>query len=241
MKSVQTFPQVMLLDLDDTIIVHSATSDPCWRRVCARYASEILAADQLFDAIRSSSEDYWRDPVRHKRGRLDLPKARREVVAAAFSDIGRNDNKLAHEIADAYTEERNKSLYPFPEAIETLESFRQQGIRLGLVTNGNSSEQRPKIERFRLAPFFEHIFIEGEMGMGKPDVRVFRHVLNTFEIEAKDTWMVGDNLIWDVEAPQRLGIFSVWIDLTGHGTSSKVKPDLTVSSLADLAAICNSG
>ncbi len=235
---MRTLPQVMLLDLDDTIIVHSATSDPCWRRVCERYASkiEILSAEQLFDAIRASSDVYWNDAARHRRGRLDLPKARREVVAAAFSQLGLDDRELAHAIADAYTVERSASFYPYPGALETLEVFRQRGIRLGLVTNGNSSEQRPKIERFRLAPFFEHIFIEGEMGMGKPDPRVFRHVLDTFEIEAQEAWMVGDNLVWDVEAPQRLGIFSVWIDLTGNGTpsSSAVKPDLTVSSLAEL-------
>jgi len=235
-----TFPQVMLLDLDDTIIVHSATSDPSWRRVCGRYASGIdgLPADRLFEVIRASSEEYWSDSARHRRGRLDLPNARREVVAAAFSNLRLNNNRLAHELADAYTDERRSSFYPFPGAIETLKIFRQRGIRLGLVTNGNASEQRPKIECFQLASFFEHIFIEGEMGMGKPDRRVFRHVLDTFQIEAPDAWMVGDNLVWDVEAPQNLGIFSVWIDLAGDGTppSSTVKPDLTVSSLADLAA-----
>jgi putative hydrolase of the HAD superfamily len=237
---MHTFPQVMLLDLDDTIIVHSATSDPCWRRVCGLYAPGIdgLSADRLFAAIQASSEEYWSDSARHQRGRLDLPKARREVVAGAFSALGRNDDKLAYELADAYTEERKSSFYPVPGAIETLDGFHRLGVHLGLVTNGNASEQRPKIERFHLAPFFEHIFIEGEMGMGKPDPRVFKHVLDTFQIDAHDAWMVGDNLVWDVEAPQKLGIFSVWIDLAGNGTphSRAVKPDLIISSLADLAA-----
>lgn len=234
-----TFPSVMLLDLDDTIVVLSATSDPCWRVVCSRYASEIedLSANQLFSAIQASSDVYWGDEDRHRRGRLDLPQARREVVRAAFIDLGLDDWELAQAVADAFTEARKRALYPFPGAIQTLEKFCQQGIRLGLVTNGTSEEQRDKIERLRLAVFFEHIFIEGEIGMGKPDVRVFQHALAMFEIEAQETWMVGDNLIWDVEAPQKLGIFSVWIDPTGNGLppSSSVKPDLIVPSLAALA------
>jgi putative hydrolase of the HAD superfamily len=232
-------PSVMLLDLDDTIVVHSSTAEPCWRGVCGRYAAKIedLSADQLFDAIKVSSGIYWDDEDRHRRGRLDLPKARREVVVAAFSNLGLDDRKMAHAVADAFTEERKQALYLFPGAIETLEQLRQEGIRLGLVTNGAPEEQGYKIERFQLAPHFEHIFIEGEMGMGKPDVRVFEHVLDTFGIEARDAWMVGDNLIWDVAAPQHLGIFSVWIDLVGNGTpsSSTVQPDLIVPLLAELS------
>ncbi len=234
------FPHVMLLDLDDTIIVHSATSEPCWRRVCGRYAVEIegLSADQLYDAIQARTNKYWDNADRHRQGRLDLPKARREVVSATFTDLGLENHELALSIADAFTLERDEYFYPCPGAVETLTQFCEQGIRLGLVTNGASSAQRAKIERFQLAGFFEHIFIEGEMGMGKPDTRVFQHALDTFAIAAEDTWMVGDNLIWDVEAPQRLGIFSVWIDPAGNGLppSSTVQPDLIVPSLVDLAA-----
>lgn len=233
-------PRVMLLDLDDTIIVHSATSEPCWRRVCDRYAVEIegLSADQLYDAIQSRSNRYWDNADQHRQGRLDLPRARREVVSATFTDLGLEDDELALNIADAFTLEREVSFYPCPGAVETLTQFCAQGIRLGLVTNGASSAQRAKIERFQLAEYFEHIFIEGEMGMGKPDVRVFKHVLDTFGIEAQEAWMVGDNLIWDVAAPQQLGIFSVWIDPTGNGTppSSIVRPDLIVPSLVALTA-----
>jgi len=234
------FPPVILLDLDDTIIVHSATSEPCWRRVCDRYAAEIegLTADRLYDAIQARTNKYWDNADRHRQGRLDLPKARREVVSATFTDLGLDDQALAHTIADAFTLERDASFYPCPGAIETLAQFCEQGILLGMVTNGASSAQRAKIERFQLAAFFEHIFIEGEMGMGKPDVRVFEHVLDTFGIEAQEAWMVGDNLAWDVGAPQKLGIFSVWIDPTGDGVplSSSVKPDLIVPSLATLIA-----
>ena len=52
-----------------------------------------------------------------------------------------------------------------------------------------------------------------------------------------DTWCVGDNLEWEVAAPQELGIYSVWVDPTGVGppAGSGVKPDRTVSSIAELA------
>ena len=51
-----------------------------------------------------------------------------------------------------------------------------------------------------------------------------------------DTWCVGDNLEWEVAAPQRLGIYSVWVDPTGAGppAASGVIPDRVVASIAEV-------
>ena len=48
--------------------------------------------------------------------------------------------------------------------------------------------------------------------------------------------MVGDNLEWEVEVPQRLGIYAIWNDVHGEGlpTESAVKPDRIIRSLTEL-------
>ena len=52
----------------------------------------------------------------------------------------------------------------------------------------------------------------------------------------EDTWMIGDNLEWEIEAPQRLGIYSIWIDIHGDGLpeGTHVKPDRIIRSLTEL-------
>jgi len=50
---------------------------------------------------------------------------------------------------------------------ETLMTL-SQARRLALVTNGESHKQRAKIDRFDLGPLFERIFVEEEVGFGKP-------------------------------------------------------------------------
>jgi FMN phosphatase YigB (HAD superfamily) len=47
---------------------------------------------------------------------------------------------------------------------------------------------------------------------------------------------VGDNLEWEVEAPQRLGIYAIWIDVHGDGLpeGSTIKPDRIIRSLTEL-------
>ena len=80
------------------------------------------------------------------------------------------------------------------------------------------------------------IVIEGEFGAGKPDEAVYRHVLGALRVPAAGAWMVGDNLEWDVAAPQRLGPAAAWIDGPGRGLpeGSAVKPDRILRAFPEL-------
>lgn len=95
-----------------------------------------------------------------------------------------------------------------------------------------------KITRFDLARRFDHIQIEGEHGFGKPEERAYRHAMRALGVQAHEVWMVGDNLEYDVAAPQRLGIHAIWHDhlATGLPSNSKVQPDRINRSLSELVA-----
>jgi len=111
-------------------------------------------------------------------------------------------------------------------------------LPLALVTNGDAREQRDKIERHGLAPFFDTILIEGEMGVGKPEAVVFRRALAALGVAAgPDVWMVGDHLEWDIAGSQRVGLRAAWIDRPGDGLppGATVQPDRIVRALGDLA------
>jgi putative hydrolase of the HAD superfamily len=48
--------------------------------------------------------------------------------------------------------------------------------------------------------------------------------------------MIGDNLEWEIEVPQRLGIYAIWIDAHGEGLpgGTSIKPDRIIRSLTEL-------
>jgi putative hydrolase of the HAD superfamily len=52
----------------------------------------------------------------------------------------------------------------------------------------------------------------------------------------QETWMVGDNLEWEIVAPQRLGIYAIWYDgySTGLPPGCEVRPDRIIRSLPEL-------
>jgi len=193
----------------------------------------------VYDAIERVREWYWADPERHRTGRLGLAAARREVAHLALKDVGLDDAALAQQIGDTYHSLRDAGLQPFAEAIDTVAWLRDSGCRLALLTNGSADMQRNKINRFGLADLFDLILIEGELGFGKPDPRVYERALDSLGVGPTDSWMVGDNLEWDVAQPQRHGIYAIWVDARGRGLPAgyPVQPDRIIQRLSDLRSI----
>lgn len=230
----------MLLDLDDTILDDSSTIDLCWQDACVSHQAEFAGLEPaaLYAEVRRQSEWFWGDPERHRLGRLDLDAARGEVVRLALAELGIARHGLAEKVAGAYARQRDATMAPLPDAIDTVRWFRARGVKLALLTNGAGDAQRRKIARFDLEGLFDSILVEGEVGFGKPDERIYRRALRDLAVDPADAWMVGDHLEFDVAAPQQLGLFTVWIDARGRGVpaASPVRPDRIVRRLSELRA-----
>nr|WP_293683148.1 HAD family hydrolase [uncultured Phenylobacterium sp.] len=229
----------MLFDLDDTIL-SAGHREEVLAHMVAELAEDLGPHDPpaLVAALEAAFVFYWSDPHRHKEGRFALAEVRRRVVAGVFARSGRAHltESLAHRLADGFTAAREAMMCPFPGAVEAVAELRARGVRLALITNGDGATQRSKIERFALAPFFEHIQIEGEHGFGKPEPQAYRHCMASLGVGPADCWIVGDDLEWEVAAPQRLGLHAVWHDHRGAGlpVGSTVKPDRIIRSLREL-------
>ena len=229
-------PKAILLDLDDTIIAGESLKLECWERVRSEFAAEIDFTEpgKLIESILEHSDTFWSDPERHRIWRQNLEGARRMIVLQTFTDWKSDNRELAERMADRFSVIREQAIHPFPGAIDTVRRFREEGVGLALITNGGSAPQRRKIQRFGLEELFDHIFIEGEHGFGKPDERIYAKALSALGAEPEDTWMIGDNPIWDVVAPQKLGIRGIWIN-SGNGTHvAEFKPFMTISKLTEI-------
>jgi putative hydrolase of the HAD superfamily len=234
-------PRAMLIDMDDTILSAYGRPDIAWNSVTAEFAGELapLPPPQVAAAIVAFGRKFWAAAT--AEWRLNLDEARHEVVKGGFSTLADAGHPalpvdLAIRIADRFTAFREEQMFVFPGAHDAIDALKAHGVRLALVTNGAAGIQRGKIERFALTHRFDHIQIEGEHGFGKPDERAYRHAMQALGVTAPETWMIGDNLEWEVEVPQRLGIYAIWIDAHGVGlpAESTVRPDRIIRSLTEL-------
>jgi putative hydrolase of the HAD superfamily len=231
---------VVLFDLDDTLLDYSGKVDESWARaVHACCADGPVDPHALIAALGHSRRWLWEDPSRHREERINMPRAWQRIVAHALEGLGSPSDELAAAVAARFAADRHQVMELFPEARPTLERLRARGIPLGLITNGDASQQRYKIERHDLARYFDVMVIEGEFGAGKPDEAVYRHALDALGAEPGHTCMVGDNLDFDVEGARRVGIAGVWVDRarTGLPPGSTARPDHVIASLTDLFVI----
>jgi putative hydrolase of the HAD superfamily len=173
-----------------------------------------------------------------KSYRLIFVAARRRIVATAFAALakaGPGPETVGDALADAYNALHDEELSMFPDAHETLDRLKELGIKLALITNGAAEPQRAKVVRFALEHRFDHMQIEGEHGFGKPEERAYRDAMGVLGVGPRETWMVGDNLEWEIVAPQWLGICAIWHDGYGIGLpqASPIRPDRIIRRLSE--------
>ena len=226
----------LLFDLDDTLLDYSGGVDESWREACVTCCAPMgLDVERLMKTLAETRQSFWSDPSRHRRERVNMIRAWQRIAGGALASLGVSCDGLDAAMAREYAARRRAVMQLFPDARETLERLRARGVPLGLVTNGDAGQQRDKIERFELAPFFQVIVIEGEFGAGKPDETVYRHALDHLGVAPADTSMVGDHLEFDVAGPQRLGVRGIWLDRPGAGLAdSPVRPHRVIRSLREL-------
>ena len=236
-------PRAMLIDMDDTILSAYGRPELAWNKIANEFAGELApySPEQVATAVLAFARNFWANA--EPAWRLKLAEARHLTVKGGFASLagpGRPalSDDLALRIGDRFTAYREEEMFVFPGAHEAIDAFKALGVKLALVTNGAADTQRAKVERFELAHRFDHIQIEGEHGFGKPDERAYLHAMQALGVTAPDTWMIGDNLEWEVQAPQRLGIYAIWMDVHGDGLpeGSTVKPDRIIRSLSELLA-----
>jgi putative hydrolase of the HAD superfamily len=234
--------KTLLVDLDDTLLDYTGGVDESWREACRAVAAPAgVDPIALAAAIGRARRWFWDDPGRAQRERLRMLDAWRTISAHALADLGVPDAAMAAAITEDFAARRWRRMTLFPGVEDALHRLRGRGVALALVTNGDVHQQRRKVEQYDLARFFDVILIEGEFGAGKPDESVYRHVLSALRTDPSDAWMVGDNLEWDVAAPQRLGLRGVWVDAKRQGVpdSKQTRPDLIVQAFTEFVDITN--
>lgn len=106
------------------------------------------------------------------------------------------------------------------EQVAVVKKLRSLGIKTAIVTNVSEDRfafQRNKIETMGLTPLFDAIVLSGEVGVHKPDRRVFDLATQRLGVANEACVFVGDNADADIIGAINAGMEAVWIDVWGDG------------------------
>ena len=128
-----------------------------------------------------------------------------------MKELGRETEKQY--ILDIYRNHKPE-IHLYPGVIEMIKELKEKDYKVGIITDGRPKGQRNKIKALGLEELIDDIVITDELGgvqFRKPCDIAFRIIATHWKINPADIVYVGDNANKDFQAPQQLGMKSVWL------------------------------
>ena len=116
------------------------------------------------------------------------------------------DNSMRNDLLDLY-----KVLSPFSEVKETLKKLKNRDLKLAILSNGTPSLLENLVKNNNLENIFDDIFSIEEVGIFKPDSKVYDLPVNKYKIKKDEVLFLSANT-WDVSGGGNYGYNSVWVN-----------------------------
>ena len=209
-------PLLVVFDLDDTLLDHRAAERAALADVHAMHAGHIGRHDVVHvqDTYHAHNVPLWRDFGAGRITAEDLKRLRSERVLAALEARDLDPETFSRDYLDRYAEH-------WRWADGALGAYRAVAGRfpVGVLTNGFSAQQRAKFARLpEVEAIAAFAVISDEVGVRKPDPRLFDHVLGLARdvlgrpaLAPADVLYVGDSFHSDVEGGVGAGWRVAWL------------------------------
>ena len=212
---------MIFFDLDGTLLDDDVATGIGLDALHAQYASRMSRTrDELSETWMRLIDHYF---PRYLSGELSMQEQRRARIREIFdvdrSVISDDDADAAHGV---YLEGYERGWCCFADVFSTLGRLR---VPLGVITNGNNEQQRRKLERTGLAPFFSAVVTSDELGVAKPDSRIFAEACQRGGVDPQNAVFIGDNWSADVEGSLAAGLRPIWLR-----RSPRTTPPATMAS-----------
>lgn len=188
-------------------------------------------ADAVSDTWRIKQLEYtW---LRSLMGRhADFWQVTGEALDYALAGCGVEDRQLREDLMEAYLR-----LDCYPEVPETLSRLKNAGMPLAILSNGAPRMLAAALKAGGLEGLFEGVFSVEEVGVFKPDPRVYRLATDRLGFEAGQILFLSSNS-WDVAGAASFGLRVAWVNRFGQVPERlPFGPDAEIGSLTGLPAL----
>ncbi|WP_029253747.1 HAD family hydrolase [Paraoerskovia marina] len=236
--------EAVVFDLDDTLVDTKVAFAAAIGAVATTYLPH-LPADRHPEVVATWRADVSGRYRAYTRGELSFDAQRMlraNELQLAFGGVELDDAAYAR-WRDAYSAAFRGAWVAHDDAAPALQELVRRGFRVGVLTNAAREMQVEKIARTGLADLVPLLVAVDDLGVGKPDPRVFHEACRLLGTEHARTVYVGDELDVDARGAIAAGLHGVWIDRPGarRGGPHPEDPEAArasgvtvISSLADL-------
>ncbi|WP_440920031.1 haloacid dehalogenase type II [Candidatus Pelagibacter sp.] len=173
------------------------------------------AAEKCKDKIGDKWEafaNYWRTTQLEYTWLRSLMKRHKDFWQITEDSLDKSmsvfkiDNSMRDELLNLY-----KILSPFEEVPEVLKSLKEKNFKLAILSNGTPSLLNELVQSNKLDNLFDDIFSIEEVGIFKPDSKVYDMPIKKYKIEKNEVAFLSANT-WDVSGGGNYGYNSIWVN-----------------------------
>lgn len=149
-----------------------------------------------------------------KKGNIRREDTFYERLRMTYQDAGLKISRAESDRFEAEYRYCQTVIHMFDFMPEVLDYCRKEKIPSAVLTNGNHKGQWRKVSALNLLKWFtpDQIFISGDIGYHKPDVRAFRTLGERMHFLPEQTWYIGDTYESDVVGASRAGWRTIWLN-----------------------------
>jgi len=116
------------------------------------------------------------------------------------------DKSMRNELLDLY-----KTLNTFPEVKDVLNKLKEKNYKLAILSNGTPALLNELVKSNNIENIFDDVFSIEEVGIYKPDSRVYDIPVKKYQIQKNEVAFLSANT-WDVSGGGNYGYNAIWVN-----------------------------
>ena len=217
----------IFFDLDHTLWDFDKNSMLAFKRVFKKFKITI-EFDAFLKIYEPINVEYWKKYREDKVSKENLRRGRL-IDSFIFFDLIYTTEKI-DEIADAYIQELPFDNHLFEGAVEILDYLILK-YKLHIITNGFEEVQHKKLKNSGIDHYFSTVTTSEEVGLKKPNPKVFLTALNKANSLPAQSVMIGDSLEADILGANNIGMQTIFYNYRNENISKKIK---SIDSLLEI-------
>jgi len=224
---------MIFFDIDDTLLDNRGAE-----RIAAMEFHRLH--QEIFPVSPEAFATRWRMATeKHSRryllGELSFQGQRRERLKELFAHHHILNDAEADTLFETYLDSYEKNWTLFSDVESCLDQL--AGTRLGIISNGQAYQQRLKLIHMGLIARFSTIIISEELGIAKPDPRIFLEACRSAKVSPSNCRHIGDNFNADAQGSLSAGLRGIWLNRRGLDCQEGIP---TIRSLSELKGVIDS-
>lgn len=226
--------RAVFFDADDTLFDYPSGERAALLASRERFRLAV-EPEAFLAAYRRHNHDVWKE---FERGEIDQATLRVERFRRLAVELGLQEPPL-EQVSSFYLEALSGQSQLLAGALELVRDL-AAAFPLALITNGIASVQRRRFAASPILPHFKAVVISEEVGIAKPDPRIFAPALAAVGVAAADVLYVGDSVTSDMAAARNAGMDFCWVNPQGAAVPKGYAPAYVITSLHEFPEIVKS-